>query len=97
MHGLAVRAAFQLGLHSRDLGKLFSPLEQEIRKRAWFGCIINEALLSMIYGRPPSIPDDYVQLDLPVEFSTLEEGDGGTKTDDSLSIGFFNGTMYVLF
>lgn len=93
MHGLAVRAAFQLGLHSRDLGKLFSPLEQEIRKRSWFGCIINETLLSMTYGRPPSIPDDYVQLDLPVEFSRLGEGENGMQTNESLSIAFFNGTM----
>lgn len=93
MHGLAVRAAFQLGLHSRDLGKLFSPLEQEVRKRAWYGCIINETLLSMTYGRPPSIPNDYVQLDLPVEFSRLEGGQDGTESDESLSIGFFTGTM----
>lgn len=93
MHGLAVRAAFQLGLHSRDLGKLFSPLEQEIRKRAWYGCIINETLLSMTYGRPPSIPNNYVQLDLPVEFSSLEGGQDGTESDESLSIGFFTGTM----
>jgi hypothetical protein len=93
MHGLAVRAAFQLGLHSRILGRLFSPLEQEIRKRSWYGCVINEALLSMTYGRPPSIPDEYVQLDLPVEFSTLEESADGMQMNESLGIAFFNGTM----
>jgi Fungal specific transcription factor domain len=39
-HGLAVKAALQLGLHSRDASRAFSPLEQEIRKRTWYGCVV---------------------------------------------------------
>ncbi|KAK5065097.1 hypothetical protein LTR84_000933 [Exophiala bonariae] len=95
MHGLAVRAAFQLGLHSRDLGRLFSPTEQEVRKRSWFGCIINETLLSMTYGRPPSIPENYMQLDLPVAFAALEGEQDGSEADESLSISFFTGTITI--
>jgi hypothetical protein len=40
IHGLAVKAAFQLGLHSSEVSKRLSPLEREIRKRVWFGCIV---------------------------------------------------------
>jgi hypothetical protein len=40
IHGLAVKAAFQLGLHSSEASKRFSPLEREIRKRVWFGCVV---------------------------------------------------------
>jgi hypothetical protein len=40
IHGLAVKAAFQLGLHSSEASKRLSPLEREIRKRVWFGCIV---------------------------------------------------------
>ena len=40
LHGLAVRAAIQLGLHSRTASSGLSPVEAEIRKRTWFGCMI---------------------------------------------------------
>ena len=39
-HGLAVKAALSIGLHAKDASKKFSPLEQEIRKRTWFGCVV---------------------------------------------------------
>lgn len=39
-HGLAVKVAMQLGLHSSEAAKRFPPLEREIRKRVWFGCIV---------------------------------------------------------
>lgn len=40
VHGLAVKAAFQLGLHSSEASQAFPPLEREIRKRVWFGCVV---------------------------------------------------------
>src|SRR6266498_321003 len=40
VHGLAVKAAFQLGLHSPDVNNQFPPLEREVRKRTWFGSVI---------------------------------------------------------
>ena len=40
VHGLAITTALQLGLHSPKTNKGFPPLESEIRKRAWFGCIL---------------------------------------------------------
>ncbi|KFZ23187.1 hypothetical protein V502_02339 [Pseudogymnoascus sp. VKM F-4520 (FW-2644)] len=65
VHGLAITAAFQLGLHSPRANQDFSPLEREIRKRVWFGCILLDRTLSMTFGRPAIIPETYVKLDLP--------------------------------
>ncbi|OAP63435.1 hypothetical protein AYL99_02662 [Fonsecaea erecta] len=93
-HGLAVRAAFQIGLHSSDLARVFPPLDQEVRKRTWFGCIMLDRTLSMTFGRPPAIPDSYVQLELPVGFSAVDGGAAApADKKESLSIAFFNGTI----
>ena len=45
VHGLAVKAAFQLGLHSSEAAKAFTPLDREIRKRTWFGCVVLDRYL----------------------------------------------------
>ncbi|KAF5712451.1 C6 transcription factor [Fusarium globosum] len=87
IHGLAVKAAMSIGLHSRDIASKFTPLQQEIRKRTWFGCILLDRLvfritkttdekvmsqltqlcrsLSLTFGRPSAIPEEYIRLDLP--------------------------------
>ncbi|OAP61679.1 hypothetical protein AYL99_03882 [Fonsecaea erecta] len=65
VHGLAVTAAFQLGLHSPRTNRDFPPLECEIRKRVWFGCVLLDRTLSMTYGRACMIPGKYVKLELP--------------------------------
>ncbi|KGO78417.1 Transcription factor, fungi [Penicillium italicum] len=39
-HGLAISIAYQIGLHSPDRNQGYSPLENEIRKRTWFGCVL---------------------------------------------------------
>lgn len=40
IHGLAVKAALQLGLHWKEASRAFSPLDQEIRRRTWYACIV---------------------------------------------------------
>ncbi|KAI3585563.1 fungal-specific transcription factor domain-containing protein [Fusarium oxysporum f. sp. albedinis] len=65
VHGLAVKAAMSIGLHSRDIASKFTPLQQEIRKRTWFGCILLDRSLSLTFGRPCAIPEEYIRLDLP--------------------------------
>jgi Fungal specific transcription factor domain len=93
IHGLAVKAALQLGLHSTEASKHFSPLDQEIRKRTWYGCVILDRTLSMTFGRPGAIPDDYVKLELPRSFD--DGGSPGLASDSRslVSIDFFNATM----
>ncbi|KIV85748.1 hypothetical protein PV11_01410 [Exophiala sideris] len=66
LHGLAVRAALQLGLHSQAASAGYSALESEVRKRVWFACVVLDRTLSMTFGRPSTIPNEYVKLDLPV-------------------------------
>ena len=52
LHGLAVKGAFAIGLHSNQGSRQFSPLENEIRRRTWFGCVLLDRVLSMTFGRP---------------------------------------------
>jgi hypothetical protein len=40
VHGLAVKAAYQLGLHSPIALRRYPEPEREFRKRTWFGCIL---------------------------------------------------------
>lgn len=40
IHGLAVKAAFQLGLHTTSSSSYQSPLDREMRLRTWYGCIV---------------------------------------------------------
>lgn len=40
IHGLAVKAAFQLGLHTTASLRSHSPLERETRTRTWYACVI---------------------------------------------------------
>ncbi|KAG9773388.1 AAT family amino acid transporter, partial [Aureobasidium melanogenum] len=60
------RQAIQLGLHSPSASVGLSAIETEIRKRTWFGCMMMDRILSMTFGRPPTIPNDYMKLDLPL-------------------------------
>ncbi|KAJ5675494.1 hypothetical protein N7462_008391 [Penicillium macrosclerotiorum] len=50
--GNACRVAFGLGLHKSDILASLTPLESEIRRRTWHGCVIMDMTLSMTYGRP---------------------------------------------
>ncbi|GLI76936.1 hypothetical protein PoHVEF18_005214 [Penicillium ochrochloron] len=93
VHGLAVKAALQLGLHSRNASKSFPPLEQETRKRTWYGCVVLDRTLSMTFGRPSSIPDYYVRLELPSK-RDFEKSSAFVDDETSyLSVSFFNSTI----
>ncbi|KAL6241621.1 hypothetical protein RBB50_011402 [Rhinocladiella similis] len=65
VHCLAISTAFQLGLHSPRTNAGFPPVEGEVRKRVWFGCILLDRTLSMTFGRPCIISEKHVRLELP--------------------------------
>lgn len=110
-HGLAITAAFQLGLHSPDANQGFSPLEREIRKRTWFGCIILDRYarvtycfyfelltlqprtLSMTFGRPCTIPESYVKLDMPLKDMQMLGHTTQLKPGPQLDGFFFTAAM----
>ena len=39
-HGLAVKAAYRLGLHSKRALDQYGPLEREMRLRTWHTCVL---------------------------------------------------------
>lgn len=60
--GVACRLAQGLGMHEAQLDAFKDPLEQEIHRRTWHGCVMMDKIVSMTYGRPsmtshlPSVP-----------------------------------------
>lgn len=42
IHSLSVKAAMQMGLHSPEASRKLPLLEREMRKRAWFSCVMND-------------------------------------------------------
>ncbi|KAI8716339.1 Zn(2)-C6 fungal-type domain-containing protein [Fusarium sp. LHS14.1] len=71
--GRLVHAAFQVGLYQPASQAHYTPLEAELRKRAWWVCFIMDRMCSMTYGRPQLMPNAYMAMDLPtdVELETL--------------------------
>ncbi|KIW41961.1 uncharacterized protein PV06_05555 [Exophiala oligosperma] len=70
IHGLAVRAAISLGLHSDLATKDLSAIEKEERIRVWYGCIDLDRTLGLSFGRPWSIPKSFTLLRRPSPFLT---------------------------
>ncbi|KAL7917029.1 fungal-specific transcription factor domain-containing protein [Trichoderma austrokoningii] len=97
LHGLTVKAALQLGLHTSSSYTKFTPLEKEIRKRTWYGCVVLDRTLSMTFGRPPAIPVEYVQMSLPldVEFDGISPINGSQMEilNGPSTVSFFISTI----
>ncbi|KAL7932210.1 N-terminal binuclear Zn cluster-containing/DNA binding domain-containing protein [Trichoderma chlorosporum] len=55
--GLAIRTAQELGLYLDPTNFTNDIIEQEIRKRVWWGCFVIDRLVSIKVGRPPTIHD----------------------------------------
>ncbi|KAL3446130.1 fungal-specific transcription factor domain-containing protein [Aspergillus insuetus] len=93
VHGLAVKAALQLGLHSKDASRAFSRLEKETRLRTWFGCVLLDRTLSMTFGRPAAIPNSYVKLELPAGDVFVDASTVVDEQTSSLSLSLYNATI----
>jgi hypothetical protein len=52
--GIAVRAAYALGLHRSDISSLFEARERRTRERVWKSLRILDIFLSASLGRPPA-------------------------------------------
>ncbi|KAI5120399.1 hypothetical protein M0805_000178 [Coniferiporia weirii] len=69
--GMAVRMAQDLGMHrssdgwSYGDGPIFSPVEQQVRKRIWYACVIMDKYVSTYIGRPLSIFESDYDTQLP--------------------------------
>jgi hypothetical protein len=95
-HGLTVKSAYQLGLHSTDALKQYPPLEREIRKRTWYMCIILDRTLSMTFGRPFVIPASYIRVPHPEPYdmdASLPLGGMASISSSPQSLNFYRATM----
>ncbi|KIW21196.1 hypothetical protein PV08_01776 [Exophiala spinifera] len=93
VHGLAITTAFQLGLHSPRTNQDFPPLESEIRKRVWFGCILLDRTLSMTYGRACMIPEKYIKLELPTADIQIMGQTPGVDARRRMDAKYFRATI----
>lgn len=103
IHSLAVKAAYQLGLHSPNALKQYPEPEREFRKRTWFGCVLldrsvvcsdsssrtadNSRSFSMTLGRPPLIPREFVKLDLPCPSASLSDSESMSHQNSIIDDG----------
>lgn len=77
MVGLMVRSAVSIGLHLNRPAGVVSAVEREERRRSWWGCFVLDRMLSMKFGRPPSILfDSAKEVDLPLEVDDQYIADG---------------------
>ncbi|KAJ1949761.1 hypothetical protein FBU59_001000, partial [Linderina macrospora] len=72
--GMAIRKAYDLGLH-RDVGiskhnpnAIVSRTETEVRLRAWWGCYIMDIMVSATLGRPTTIHDFTFDAPFPTDY-----------------------------
>lgn len=61
LHGLAVKGAYQPGLHVMNL-KSISQIDREVRRRSWYWCVMNDRYVSVIpymvkYTNDEKIPE----------------------------------------
>lgn len=68
LSGSAMRGAFALGLHLRNVGICTSDTSKEIRYRVWWSLYTLDHLLSAMTGRPSCIVDNSCTTPLPVPF-----------------------------
>lgn len=57
-HGLVIRSAIALGLHSDSNGQAVDPVNEEYHRRTWAVIYCLDKVLSVAFGRPASIPDE---------------------------------------
>lgn len=60
IHGLLTRSAMALGLHSPVAGGNLEPIQAEHQRRTWVVIYCLDKVLSAAFGRPASVPDEYV-------------------------------------
>lgn len=93
MHGILVRTAIALGLHSEQSGQGLDPIQQEIRRRTWLTIYCLDKLLSVAFGRPPSIPDEYIVVQLPSPWTCSTDMSRSQVNGVDINTDFLNATV----
>ncbi|KAK4118552.1 hypothetical protein N657DRAFT_583484 [Parathielavia appendiculata] len=85
--GTAVRTAQSLGLHLPDTSAgMADPVERELVRRLWHGCVLMDRMVSLTHGRPPMILHQHASaVSLPMSaHSERERMDG-----EQIRVSFF--------
>jgi len=69
-HSLAVKTAYQLGIHVPSSYEHMTPQEKENRSRLWFATVNQDRTLSYAFGQPCLIPPQHVRREI-MEMVTL--------------------------
>ncbi|KAJ1028723.1 hypothetical protein NDA16_001889 [Ustilago loliicola] len=77
--GVAIRALQDIGLHQEKAYRGFSPYEQELRRRVFWGAFILDCIFSINMGRPLALKlsDCDVKLPLEIDDETLFQYEAG--------------------
>lgn len=67
MIGLAMRTCVELGLHRRTVTENLDPFGVQLRRRLFWTVYYLERAISMSLGRPCSISDRHIDVDLPLD------------------------------
>ncbi|KAI5457063.1 fungal-specific transcription factor domain-containing protein [Mariannaea sp. PMI_226] len=72
--GVAIKIATQNGMHKKN-NKPHKTKEMEIRNRIWWTVYTLERRISILHGRPPSIPRSEINADASVDMPELQPSD----------------------
>lgn len=93
VHGVLVRTAIALGLHSPKSGRGLDPILQEVRRRTWLTIYCLDNILSITYGRTPSIPVEHVMVQLPSPWTCTSDMSRHQPSCADVNTEFFNATV----
>ncbi|KAF7554467.1 hypothetical protein G7Z17_g2898 [Cylindrodendrum hubeiense] len=93
-HVLAVKASYQLGLHSPSTYDGLGIQEKELRAKVWFAVVIQDRILSAALGRPCLIPPHYVQVEIPDSISPSKYAAGTVTISLHQIVGITLETVY---
>ncbi|KAL2816933.1 fungal-specific transcription factor domain-containing protein [Aspergillus granulosus] len=96
MHGMLVRTAMALGLHSEQAGQGLHPIQQEIRRRTWLTIYCVDKIQSVTCGRPPAIPDEYIVVKMPSPWVTMTETNTHNLNGPDIRTAFLDATVRLL-
>lgn len=93
VHGMLVRTAMALGLHSEKSAQGLPPVQQESRRRTWLTIYCVDKLQSVTSGRPPAIPDECIVVKMPSPWITATDAGKRLPNDIDINTAFFSATV----
>ncbi|TVY17262.1 Lactose regulatory protein LAC9 [Lachnellula arida] len=90
LHAVAVKAAFQHGLHSRSYYKNQGLQDSDLRKRVWYAVVNQDRHLSISLGRPCMIPQLHGHVEAPWNPISKTQDVALKVSEDNKGLVYFN-------